>query len=220
MRLLLVRHAQSASNVGGALDTAIPGAALTDLGHEQAARLVSRLADQRLDAVAASALTRAQQTAEPVAADRGLAVITLDGLREIEAGEFEMQTSARAIDAYRGVIAGWATGALEMAMPGGRTGHEFLARFDQAVRALEDAGTKVVAVSHGAAIRTWVAARCGNVDAAAVAARGLANTGVAVVEGSADGGWQLIDWLEEIVDDVPATGLTDAGGRADSGGIR
>jgi broad specificity phosphatase PhoE len=214
MRLLLVRHAQSASNVGGALDTAIPGAALTDLGHEQAARLVSRLADRQLDAVAASALTRAQQTAAPVAAGRGLAVITLDGLREIEAGEFEMHTSARAIDAYRGVIAGWATGALEMAMPGGRPGHEFLARFDEAVRTLAGAGAKVVAVSHGAAIRTWVAARCGNVDAAAVAARGLANTGVAVVEGSADGGWRLIEWLEEIVDDVPVTGLTDAGGRA------
>jgi broad specificity phosphatase PhoE len=214
VRLLLVRHAQSASNVGGALDTAIPGAALTDLGHEQAARLVSRLADRRLDAVAASPLTRAQQTAEPVAAGRGLAVITLDGLREIEAGDFEMHNSARAIDAYRSVIAGWATGALELAMPGGPPGHEFLARFDEAVRTLAGAGAEVVAVSHGAAIRTWVAARCGNVDAATVAARGLANTGVAVVEGSAHGGWQLTDWLEEIVDDVPATGLTDAGGRA------
>jgi Phosphotransferase enzyme family len=42
MRLLLVRHAQTASNVGRALDTAIPGAALTGLGHEQAARLVTR----------------------------------------------------------------------------------------------------------------------------------------------------------------------------------
>lgn len=205
MRLFLVRHAQSASNVGRALDTASPGAALTDLGHAQVARLVSRLAGEHLDAVAASSLTRAQQTAQPVAAARGLAVVTLDGLREIGAGELEMQTSARAIDTYREVITAWATGALDLAMPGASSGHEFLTRFDAAVRTLGEAGVNAVAVSHGAAIRTWVAARCRNADARAVAARGLANTGAAVVEGSADGSWQLSGWLEELVDDLPAT---------------
>ena len=206
MRLLLVRHAQSASNVGGALDTAIPGAALTDLGHEQAARLVSRLADQQLDAVAASALTRAQQTAAPVAADRGLAVITLDGLREIEAGEFEMQTSARAIDAYRSVIAGWATDALELAMPGGRPGHEFLARFDEAVRTLAGAGTKVVAVSHGAAIRTWASAISRNIDEAFSRAHDLPNTAMIVLEGSPEDGWIATHWNGE---PVGGAGLDD-----------
>jgi broad specificity phosphatase PhoE len=209
MRLLLVRHAQSASNVGRALDTAMPGAALTDFGHEQVARLVTRLADEHLDAVAASPLTRAQQTAEGIAATRGLVVTTLDGLSEIGAGELEMHTAAESIKTYGGVIAGWAAGSLDMTMPGGSSGHEFLARFDEAVRTLQDAGTKAVAVSHGAAIRIWVAARCRNVDSATVAARGLANTGVAFVEGSAREGWQLIDWLEEI---EPATGLTDVSG--------
>jgi broad specificity phosphatase PhoE len=216
MRLLLVRHAQSASNVGRALDTASPGAALTDFGHEQAARLVGRLADEHLDAVAASPLTRAQQTAAPIAADRGLAVLSLEGLREIGAGDYEMHTDAQAIDTYRGVVVGWATGNLDLAMPGGSSGDDYFARFDDAVRTLEAVGTWAVAVSHGAAIRTWVAARCGNVDAAELAARGLANTGVAVVEGSTADGWQLIEWLEEIVDDLPATGLNDAAGRPDS----
>ena len=42
MRLYLARHAQTLSNVGHALDTAYPGAALTDLGQEQAARLAAR----------------------------------------------------------------------------------------------------------------------------------------------------------------------------------
>ena len=202
MRLLLVRHAQTASNVGRALDTAIPGAALTDLGREQAARLVTRLAGEHLDVIAASPLMRAQQTAEPVAAARGRTPVTLDGLREIEAGDLEMGTSAQAIESYRDVIVAWATGAPEVVMPGGSSGHEFFSRFDGAVRALEDAGTRAVAVSHGAAIRTWIAARCRGVDAALVSRRALANTGIAVVEGSARTGWRLAGWLEEIADDI------------------
>ena len=203
MRLLLVRHAQTANNVGRALDTAMPGAALTDLGRQQAARLVARLAGEDPDVVAASPLMRAQQTAAPVAAARGLAVLTLDGLREIDAGALEMQTSAQAIESYRGVIAAWAAGALEVVMPGGLSGREFLHRYDEAVRALEDAGTSAVAVSHGAAIRTWLAARCLGVDAAMVSDRVLANTGIAVVEGSTRAGWRLTGWLEEILDDSP-----------------
>ncbi len=198
MRLLLVRHAQTANNVGHALDTAIPGAALTDLGHEQAARLVARLAGERLDVVAASPLTRAQQTAEPLAAARGLAVLTLDGLREIAAGELEMQATDQAIESYRGVITAWASGALEVMMPGGWSGREFFDRFDEAVRALEDAGTRAAAVSHGAAIRTWLAARCHNVDAAAVSRRSLANTSVAIVEGSVRAGWRLAGGVEAL----------------------
>jgi probable phosphoglycerate mutase len=90
VRLFLVRHAQTTSNVGRALDTAYPGAALTGLGLDQAARLAAALAGQPLDAVAASPLLRAQQTAAAVASPRGITVATLDGLREIAAGELEM----------------------------------------------------------------------------------------------------------------------------------
>ncbi len=71
MRLYLARHAQTLSNVGHALDTAYPGAPLTDRGQEQAARLAARLADEPLAVVAASPLLRAQQTAAALARGRG-----------------------------------------------------------------------------------------------------------------------------------------------------
>jgi broad specificity phosphatase PhoE len=173
------------------------------VGHEQAARLVARLAGEDPDVVAASPLMRAQQTAAPIAAARGLAVLTLDGLREIAAGALEMQASAQAIESYRGAIRAWATGAPEVVMPGGSSGREFLDRYDEAVRTLEDAGTRAVAVSHGAAIRTWLAARCLDVDAAMVSARAVANTGIAVVEGSTSAGWRLTGWLDQILDEPP-----------------
>ena len=176
MRLYLARHAQTPSNVGHALDTAYPGAALTDLGQEQAARLAARLAVEPLAVVAASPLLRAQQTAAALAQGRGATVLTLDGLREVDAGDLEMQTSGEAIASYVAVLRAWAAGDLDATIPGGTSGHEFLGRFDGAVQAIEDAAgaagsadaaeVAAVAVSHGAAIRTWAALRCRNADGA------------------------------------------------------
>jgi broad specificity phosphatase PhoE len=207
MRLLLTRHAQTASNVGHALDTAYPGAPLTELGREQAARLAARLAGEPLAVVAASDLLRVPWTAAPDAAAHGLPVVTLDGLREIGAGGWEMQNSAEAIEGYVGVVRSWAAGDLDAAVPGGPSGHEFLARFDAAVLAVEDAASTedgsqavAVAVSHGAAIRTWAAIRCGNASAEEVAGRRLANTDILVVEGSTGSGWLLDGWLEDPAD--------------------
>jgi probable phosphoglycerate mutase len=210
MRLYLARHAQTSSNVSGALDTARPGAPLTGLGHRQAQRLAGRLAGVPLTAVAASGLLRAQQTAAPLAAGHGLAVATVEGLREVDAGDLEMQTAAEATERYTGLLHAWADGDLDAALPGGIDGHEFTSRFDEAVRTVEEAaraagnaaggtarGISVLAVSHGAAIRTWTAIRCRGADPVAVSRRRLANTAVVIVEGSARDGWRLAGRIED-----------------------
>jgi broad specificity phosphatase PhoE len=124
--------------------------------------------------------------------------------RNFAAGELEMQSSADAIGMYRTVLLAWATGDLAAVMPGGTSGHEFLAAFDESVRgiadAIEDRALTAVAVSHAAAIRTWAAVRCQNVDPAAISGRALANTDALIVEGSADSGWRLAAWLDEAND--------------------
>lgn len=71
MRLLLVRHGQTPSNVRFLLDTAVPGPGLTELGERQAAALPEALAGEDIDALYASTLTRAQLTAAPLAGARG-----------------------------------------------------------------------------------------------------------------------------------------------------
>ena len=43
MKLLLIRHAESESNVRKVLDTALPGPPLTHLGHRQAAALATKI---------------------------------------------------------------------------------------------------------------------------------------------------------------------------------
>lgn len=207
MRLYLARHAQTSSNVVRALDTRHPGAPLTDLGHQQAERLAARLAGVTLTAVAASPLQRAQQTAAPLAGARDLPVRTFEGLREVDAGELEMRTSDEAADRYIALLHAWADGDLDAALPGGISGHEFARRFDDAVRAFEEqardaagpSGGDALAVSHGAAIRTWAAIRCRGVDPVAVARRKLANTAVVVIEGSSRAGWHLAERIEDHV---------------------
>ncbi len=141
-------------------------------------------------------------------------MLTLDGLREIDAGDLEMQSSPEAIGSYVAVLRTWAAGDLDARIAGGISGQEFLARFDDAVRAIEDAAgaagpedvaeVAAAAVSHGAAIRTWAAIRCRNADAAEISQRGLPNTGVGIVTGSSESGWLLDGWIEEGTDAIPA----------------
>jgi probable phosphoglycerate mutase len=206
-----VRHGQTHSNIGHALDTAYPGAELTELGQQQAGRLAVSLEGERIDVVAASTLLRAKQTAEPLAEARGLTILTLEGLREIGAGDLEMHSDRDSIDSYRRVMVSWATGDLDVRMPGGTSGHEFLSRFDEAIDAIEDIGGALsagdaptaIAVSHGAAIRTWIALRCDGTDVADTASRNLVNTGMLIIEGSKRGGWRLERRIHPIEDSSP-----------------
>lgn len=196
MRLLLVRHAQTPANVDYLLDTAVPGPGLTELGERQAAALPGALAGEDVAALYASTLVRTRLTAAPLAAARGLDVLVRDGIREIAAGDLEMLPgdSPRA-EPYMRTAFAWAAGETDLRMAGGESGTEFLARFDAVVAEAAASGAGTVALfSHGAAIRTWAAARVDNVDVPFAAAHRLANTGTVVLEGSPADGWKALSW--------------------------
>jgi broad specificity phosphatase PhoE len=196
MHLLLLRHGQTESNVVGALDTAIPGAPLTALGERQAAAVPGAL--PAIDSIAVSTLLRTQQTAAPLAASRDLVPTIIDGLKEIQAGDLEMKADHRSQGEYNATAYAWALGDLDLRMPGGETGHEFLARYDEAIHSL--AGETALVVSHGAAIRTWVASRCDNTSGAFAGDHQLPNTALVTLR-STHRGWHLVDW-----GDVPIGG--------------
>ena len=205
MRLLLVRHGQTQSNVDHLLDTAVPGADLSPLGREQAQDLVGLLGTEGVGAVAASTLVRTQQTAAPLAAHLGLSVTVLDGLREIEAGDLEMRGDDASVERYLAVVAAWLHGDLDVAEPGAEDGHAFFARYDDAVAsavaAAREAGADtLVVVSHGAAIRTWAGARVRGLSPEHVIATGLLNTGVVALSGTPEDGWTCDTWMGAAVD--------------------
>ena len=196
MRLLLVRHGQTPSNLHHLLDTAVPGPGLTPLGRAQAAALPGALAGEDIEALYASTLIRTQQTAAPLAAARGLEVIVRDGIREVSAGALEMLPGdSPEGERYMHTVFGWAAGHTARRVPRGENGEEVLARYDAVVAEAAASGAGAVAmVSHGAVIRMWAAARAANVDVAFAASRPLENTGVVILEGSPADGWKAVSW--------------------------
>lgn len=86
-RVVLVRHGQTAwsdKRYMGQED--VP---LSTLGRAQAEDLVQLLENEHFDAIWSSPLARAQQTAAPVAAQRGLAAMIVPDLTEMDYGEFQ-----------------------------------------------------------------------------------------------------------------------------------
>jgi broad specificity phosphatase PhoE len=178
-------------NVAGLLDTAYPGAELDEVGRDQALDLVRRLTDEPIQAIYTSDLTRTQQTARPLARALDLPIHPLAGLREIQAGDLELSADWAP---YIQVLSAWADD-LAVRMPGSESGHEFLARFDEAVATIHSAGHDTVAlVSHGAALRVWASARCPNLTREFLIRVGMPNTVVITLTGDPDAGWVAHQW--------------------------
>jgi len=169
------------------LDTAYPGAPLDEVGMEQAARLPEILAGEPIDVVMTSDILRARQTGEPLAKALGVPVITHPGVREIYAGDWEMDADW---SSYVGVLEAWKTD-LGVSMPNGDNGHTFFARFDAAIAELQDFHCAVV-VTHGGALRTWLDLR-GGIETGPGEEWTLHNTDIVVVEGS-PAGWTIRSW--------------------------
>lgn len=195
MRLILIRHGQTPSNVAGELDTAAPGAGLTPLGKAQAAAVPGALADETIAAIYASPRLRTKLTAQPLADDLGLPLVVRHGLEEISAGVLEMRADEEAVLTYIDTLADWLRGDLGRSIPGGYDGHRFLARFGTAIESIaaDHADETVAVFSHGAAIRAWSFITAG-VDPEEAVDRRIRNTGAAYLEGDPAKGWELVQW--------------------------
>ncbi|MCV7431700.1 histidine phosphatase family protein [Mycolicibacterium bacteremicum] len=191
----LVRHAQSAGNASGLIDTSTPGPSITPSGREQADAVTVLLRGKGtvFDGIYASTMIRTQQTAQPMVDALGEAPTVLPGLREIEAGVYEGEPEIAAGSTYFQAPMQWLRGDRTARIPGSVDGNEFDARFDQAMQTIYDSGDRnAVAYSHGAAIMTWVAMNVRGVDPAALASDPLRNTGYFVLRGNPIDGWTLI----------------------------
>jgi probable phosphoglycerate mutase len=85
--ILLIRHGETVDNARQIMQGQTQGE-LNEQGREQARQVAERLAVEQVDAVVASDLHRAIQTAEYIAAQHGLSVTTTPLLRERDWGSF------------------------------------------------------------------------------------------------------------------------------------
>jgi broad specificity phosphatase PhoE len=198
-RLVLVRHGQSLGNVERRLDTRPPGAALTDLGRDQA-RVFARDLPHRPAMVAHSVALRAAQTAAEIGDELGLDTHEFEGIHEVQVGDLEDRNDDAAIAEFETIYQRWHEGDLDMPLPNGETGSQVLDRYlpvikQLRVRYLDDDSWHgdIVVVSHGAAIRLASAVLAG-VDGSFVLDHHLANTESVVLSPITDGRWSCVQW--------------------------
>lgn len=172
MRLLLVRHGETALNAARILQPA--DTPLSARGLEQARALAQRLANEPISAIWSSDLPRAWQTAAALAAGR--AVVAEPLLQERNFGELR----GRAYDSL-----GFDPLTGREAPPGGESLAAFEARIDQALeRALQAAAAlpgALLLVTHGLVIGSLLARRIVLPPGSARPAR-IGNTSLSVIE--------------------------------------
>jgi broad specificity phosphatase PhoE len=193
--LTFVRHAQSAANASGVIDTSTPGPELSPVGWCQATLVAPQLAPNHYDGVYASSMIRTQETASPTAQALGEPVTVLPGLREIEAGQYEGAPEANIAQTYFAAPARWLQGDRDARIPGSVDGNEFNERFAEAVQRIYDSGQQnPVAFSHSAAIMFWVLMNARNANPSLLKTKSLPNVGHVVLTGNPSDGWTLTEW--------------------------
>ena len=155
--MLLVRHGQTPTT-GAVLPGRVKGLHLADAGRQQAERVAERMAELKtIDAVYASPLERARETAAPIGTARGLKVQIDRGLLECDFGEW---TGAELKALMK--LPAWSTvqrAPSTFRFPGGESFTEMQARMVGAVDRLrgKHPGGTIVCVSHADPIKALVA---------------------------------------------------------------
>ena len=126
---------------------------LTDRGRGQAQNLAARLAGVDLDAVYSSDLRRAWETADAVASAKGLDVIRLPELREVDVGSWSGLTRDECEARFPEAFARWRAGG--SGWDDGESYEEMGERIVEAIGRLaaEHQGGAILVVSHGGPIR-------------------------------------------------------------------
>ncbi len=155
MRLLLVRHGETAHNRDG-LGLGVADPPLTDSGRRQTAAAVERLAAEPIDRIFTSPLTRAATMARGLAERTGVPCEVREELIEMDVGETEGMPFAEMRERFPRFLEAWrAADPSEVMMPGGESLAQVADRLEPLIaelRALPE-DSAVVAVSHNFVVR-------------------------------------------------------------------
>ncbi|MBX3228357.1 MAG: histidine phosphatase family protein [Labilithrix sp.] len=191
----LARHGETADNARRVFQGQ-GGSGLNRLGRAQAQRLAERLRHAPPEAIYASDLERAADTARYVAEACGMTVTLDEDLREVDVGLWTGKGYDEIARLYPEEWAAWEHG-LDVRRGGGETYAELAARVERAVSriaARHADGSRVLLVSHGGSIKSWVARLLGVNAEGLRALAGVANTGLTLVERDGRGRHRLHSW--------------------------
>jgi alpha-ribazole phosphatase len=155
-RLVLIRHAEPDQSMRGRsygwLD--VP---LSPAGRAQAAAIAALLREARLDAIFASPLRRAIDTAAPLAEARGLTVVAHDGLRELDFGALEGSTFEDIARERPELYERWMCDPTETQFPDGESFADLRERVIAAAAEIRSEHERAAIVAHGGVTRAILA---------------------------------------------------------------
>jgi broad specificity phosphatase PhoE len=148
--MILIRHGETDWNNKGRWQGQedVP---LNQHGHHQALEVANTLVNTHIDAVYASDLTRAVDTARPLAQVAGLPIQLDSRLREIHQGEWQGLLISEIQRRYADLFKKRAGDPFEVAPPGGETAGQVWKRVHQVLHEIvkEHPNATVAIVSHG-----------------------------------------------------------------------
>jgi probable phosphoglycerate mutase len=194
--LSLARHGETADNAQRIFQGQ-SGRGLNRLGRAQAERLAERMRRNPPLAIIASDLERAVETAKIVSKACGVAVELEMDLREVDVGAWTGKSYDEVAAAYPEEWAAWEAG-LDIRRGGGETYAELAVRvgrgIDRIATRFEGARGRILVVSHGGAIKSWIAKLLGVSPDGLRALAGVANAALTVVERDSRGRHRLHSW--------------------------
>lgn len=163
LNLYFLRHGQTSSSRDNVFCGSGLNPDLTPEGTQMAQQFADFYGDLSWQAVYASSLVRAQQTAAPISEKVGLEVRTRDDLKEIAYGAWEGKTVAQVDEAFHDAHIEWTADPAWNAPTGGETAIVIARRGLQVVEEIRaDVGDgNVLIVSHKATIRILLCALLG-----------------------------------------------------------
>ena len=157
MILFCIRHGESDYNVQGRIQGRSDLPELSELGWAQSQAVAEVLADAGIEAIYASPLRRARQTAEVIAARTGLPIQSDPRLMEVDVGVFQERIRAELDRDCSEALAQWSTGDPDARLPGGESRRELAARGREAFAAIGRLGhQRAAVVSHGGLLVTTI----------------------------------------------------------------
>jgi broad specificity phosphatase PhoE len=164
VKIYLVRHGENKANLTHEFSHKRVDYPLTPKGRLQAGQTAKYFEMQPVQAVFSSPLLRARETAEAIAALKGLPVEVIENFREINVGELEDRPpTAENWAIHNNVILEWLKGNRDERYPQGENYWEASQRLvdgiHQAVEGLEPGSTCVI-VGHGGIFLTGITSLC------------------------------------------------------------
>jgi len=162
MFLYCVRHGESTYNVEGRLQGQSDLPRLSPLGVRQSEAVAAALANMPIDAIYASPLRRAMETAQVIASVLRLEIRPEQRLKEINVGIFEDKLRSELEVCCPNDLGQWLSGDPDFAIPGGESRRQLARRGREALDSIARAGHKhAVVVAHGGVLVAGVKALLG-----------------------------------------------------------